>query len=458
MAREAENSALLTDLYELTMAAAYFECGLRGAAGFEMFVRELPPSRSYLVCAGLEQAVSYLENLRFTAAQIDYLRSQPVFKDVSDGFWRYLSGFRFTGSVWAMPEGSLAFPGEPLLTVRGPIIEAQIVETFLLTTINYQTLVATKAARVVGAASSDGRERAVVDFGSRRAHGPEAGVLGARASYIGGCAATSNVEAGFRMGIPVSGTQAHSFVMAFEGEEEAFRSYYKSFPDACILLIDTYDVLTGAERAVRGAPKLRGVRIDSGDVAALSRQVREVLNEAGRRDAIIVASGDLDEYRIGELLRAGADVDAFGVGTALVASKDAPALGGVYKLVAVEKDGAWQPRIKLSLDKATYPGFKQVYRMRAERTGEFAGDVIAADDEPPPGGGEPLLRPVMGDGRPIAPPPTLDDIRTVAAGQIRLLPERHRRLCDAEVYPVRVSDELQRRRRALAEQMEGDGT
>ena len=448
--------ALLTDLYELTMAAAYFEHGIVGGAGFEMFVRKLPSERNYLVCAGLEQALSYLENLKFTADQIQYLRSQPVFANVSAGFWDYLAESRFTGSVRAVPEGTLAFALEPLLSIQAPIIEAQVVETFLLTMVNYQTLVASKAARVVEAACCDGRDRMVADFGSRRAHGPDASVLAARASYIGGCGATSNVEAGYRMGIPITGTQAHSFVMAFEREEDAFRAYHESFPDACILLIDTYDVAEGARKAVKALSRFKGVRIDSGDLTALSRQVRGILDEAGLADAMIVASGDLNEYRIQEMVNAGAQVDAFGVGTDLVTSRDAPALGGVYKLVAVEQGGCWQPRIKLSKDKASYPGFKQVYRFRDARSGLFSHDVLAAADEARPEAGEPLLEPVMEGGRRTSVSPSLEEIRRRAHEQAQSLPPKYRSLRGAPEYPVRVSRELQSRYESLARKIEGD--
>ena len=457
MALEQYNKALMTDLYEITMAASYFEHGMHDRrAGFEMFVRHLPPNRSYLIAAGLEQVLSYLENLSFTSEQIDYLRSQDVFQDVGEGFWNYLADFRFTGNVRAIPEGMLAFPEEPLLSVDAPIIEAQIVETFVLTMLNYQTLVASKAARVTGAACLDGQERAVVDFGSRRAHGPEAGVLAARGSYIGGCKGTSNVEAGQQMGIPISGTQAHSYVMAFDTEQEAFQSYYDSFPHACVLLIDTYDVLEGARKAIETAPGMQGVRIDSGDIVSLSTQVRELLDEAGLEDAMVFASGNLDEYRIAELVQNGAQVDGFGVGTALVTSLDNPALGGVYKLIAVQKDGEWQPRIKLSTEKATYPGFKQVYRVRKEPGGEFSHDVLAAQEEDPPEGGEPLLKTFMENGETVADLPELESIRHVAQQQLQSLPERYRQLENTESYTVRVSEGLEKTYRSLAEEVRGD--
>jgi len=445
-----KDRALCTDLYELTMAAAYFELGLTARAAFELFVRELPPCRSYLLCAGLEQAVRYLENLRFTGDQIAYLRGLPVFGGIGDGFFEMLRELRFSGRLVAMPEGTVAFAGEPLLRVEAPIIEAQLVETFLLSMVSYQTLVATKAARVVEAARCDGRERAVVDFGSRRAHGPEAGVLAARASYIGGCAATSNVEAGFGMGIPVSGTEAHSFVMAFDSEEAAFEGYYRCFGEKAILLIDTYDVIEGARKAIRAAPRMGGVRIDSGDIVAASRQVRRMLDEAGLSHARILASGDLDEHQVERLIRRGAAVDGFGVGTRLVTSADAPSLGVVYKLVAVEKDGRWEDRIKLSEQKATYPGPKQVFRLARGPAGQFSRDIVAGASEPCPSGAEPLLRPVMEAGRLAGPLPGLEQVRERAARQLERLPERHRRLAGPEPYPVEVSHSLRRRFDALA--------
>lgn len=453
---EETNRALLTDLYELTMAAAYFESGMQQKAAFEMFVREMPPGRSFLVSAGLEQVVSYLENLRFLPEQINYLRSLDVFKTISDGFWDYLEGFRFTGDLEAMPEGTLVFAGEPILVVRGPIIEAQIVETFLLTSVNYQTLVASKAARVVWAATQDGVQREVADFGSRRAHGPEAGVLAARASYIGGCAATSNVEAGFRLGIPVTGTQAHSFIMAFDSEEEAFRRYYESFPDSCVLLIDTYDVIGAAGKAVEIAPGMSGVRIDSGNIGALSRKVRKMLDDAGLEEVAILLSGDLNEYRIAELLASGARADGFGVGTDMVTSRDAPALGGVYKLVALEKDGQWTPKFKLSPEKSTYPGCKQVYRMLDPKGERFACDLIAAQDEPPPEGHEPLLQPVIRAGKRAVDLPTLPDIRARARSQLARLHEKYKQLTPAETYPVRISRTLRQRRSRLEEELKGE--
>ena len=454
MALDQRQRALHTDLYELTMAAAYFDAELTQPAAFEMFVRSLPEQRSYLVCAGLEQIVSYLRELRFEAAQIDYLRGLPAFARCSPDFFDYLAGFAFSGSLHAIPEGTPVFAGEPLLRVQAPIIEAQIVETFLLSVANYETLVATKAARIVEAARADGKNRTVVDFGTRRAHGPDAGVLAARAAFIGGCVATSNVEAGFRMGIPVSGTEAHSYVMAFDTEEEAFAHYYRCFREDSVLLIDTYDTVEGARIAARVAPRMRGVRIDSGDIVELSRQARTVLDEAGREDAIIVASGDLDEYAIRDLVAGGAPVDAFGVGTKLVTSEDAASLQGVYKLVALRKSGVWEPRLKLSADKATLPGLKQVHRYTRGEGSPFARDVIAAAEEDCPAAAAPLLTPVMLDGRVVAPTPDLPEIRRHAAAQIARLPAECRRLDHPAPYPVEVSPVLQQRFRKLADERE----
>jgi len=456
MLREEKDRALLTDLYELTMAAAYFEQGDDRRAAFELFTRELPPARSYLVCAGLGQVLSYLEHLRFTSEQIDYLRALPSFKRISKSFWRYLAKFRFTGSVEAAPEGTVVFAQEPFLQVQAPIIEAQIIETFVLTALNFQTLIATKAARLVDAAGRDGRARAVVEFGTRRAHGPDAGILAARAAYIGGCQATSNVEAGFQTGIPVTGTQAHSFIMAFDRERDAFEAYARAFPDNCVLLVDTYDVEAGVRKAIEAAPKMRAIRLDSGKIDDLSRKARKLLDRAGLERTIILASGDLDEYKIAKLVDAGAPVDAFGVGTALTTSSDAPALGGVYKLVAIEEEGRWTPRLKLSPEKATYPGLKQVYRIRDPETGQFDHDLIARADETPPADAEPLLQPVMRDGRRVDPEPDLDTIRTRAEEQRQSLPPPYRRLKKAASYPVKISGPLQSDYDLLAKQLKDD--
>jgi len=432
------HSALLADLYELTMAAAYFENDFRATASFELFVRSLPQERSFLVAAGLEQALEYLESVRFEASDITYLRRQPVFAHVSDAFFDYLKDFRFTGEVWAMPEGTPVFGEEPLLRVTAPIIEAQIVETCLLATLTFQTMIASKAARVVAAAKG----RDVVEFGTRRAHGPEAGVLAARAAYIGGCAGSSNVQAGERFGIPIFGTLAHSFVMAYRNEEEAFRRFQKLFPEHGVLLVDTYDTLAAIEKIIRAGLRPKGVRLDSGDLLELSKQVRDRLDQAGLHDTRIVASGDLDEFSIADLLVRGAPIDAFGVGTALATSKDAPALGGVYKLVDVQSTEGPSYRAKFSEEKATHPGRKQVFRFRAPGN-NFCGDIIACEGESYEGA-TPLLACVMQQGKRLRPSSGLEQIQEHARQELRRLPEAYRRIQDPEAYPVSFSQRLER--------------
>jgi len=446
-----ENFPLVTDLYELTMAAGYLAAGRDEPASFELFVRALPPTRSYLVVAGLEQAVHYLCHLRFGEAAIAYLRSQPVFAHAGERFFDYLAQLRFRGDLDAMPEGTLAFAGEPLLRVAAPIVEAQIVETYLLTTLAFQTLVATKASRVVAAA----RGRAVVDFGSRRAHGPQAGVLAARAAWIGGCAGTSNVLAGRLFGLPVSGTQAHSWVMSFESEEEAFRAYHEAFPEHSVLLLDTYDTLAAARKATAFGPGLVGVRLDSGNLRTLSRQVRKILDDAGMHQTRILASGDLNEHRIDRLVRGGAAIDGFGVGTEMATSKDAPALGCVYKLVQQRLGGRNVPRLKLSEEKETYPGRKQVFRL-ADRRGRFRGDAIGLEDERL--GGQPLLVPVLRGGELVSPLPTLEESRERAANGLALLPPRFRRLEDPAQYPVRWSQRIRKLRAKMVRELQRENT
>lgn len=387
--------ALTTDLYEMTMAAAYFDNRVATRAIFELFVRRLPPGRAFLITAGLEQAVDYLAGLRFTGEQIDYLREHPAFVNVSREFFAYLADFRFTGDLWAMPEGTAAFGNEPILRVEAPIIEAQIVETFLLTTLASQTMIASKAARVATAAQG----RDIIEFGTRRAHGSEAGLYAARAAYVGGARGTSNVEAGYLFGIPTFGTLAHSFVMSFDDEDDAFRAFIKVFPKTATMLVDTYDTLAAVERLARDyGPVIPAVRLDSGDLCELSKQVRDLLDRAGMQETRIFASNDLNEYRIAELLANGARIDSFGVGTELATSFDAPALAAVYKLVGLDENGHIQGRIKLSKDKATYPGPKQVWR--ETEAGKYRQDIIAAADEPSPGASwQPLLEGVMRGGR-----------------------------------------------------------
>ena len=428
-------NALLTDLYELTMAAGYFEAGKTAErAVFELSIRRLPPHRNFVVAAGLAQAVDYLLNLAFTEDEIAYLRALPQFRHVSPAFFDYLRDFRFTGDLFAVPEGTILFAGEPVLTLRAPIIEAQIPETYLLSALSFQTLIASKAARC--AEVSGGRP--VVEFGTRRAHTPDAGVLGARAAYIGGCAGTSNTLAGFRYGIPVMGTAAHSWVMSFPGEAEAFRQLERILGESAVHVIDTYDPLEGARRAAQASGPFWGVRLDSGDFLALSRQVRAILDEAGHTGAKIMASGDLDEYRIRDLLAAGAPIDAFGVGTQLATSADAPSLSAIYKLVELEICGIQRFTAKFSDEKTSCPGSKQVFR-------DIARDVIARSGEC--GRGEALLRPIMLGGRLIEPLPSLDQARQRAAESVAKLPEALRQLEVSEPWPVIYSREM----RALIE-------
>jgi nicotinate phosphoribosyltransferase len=416
--------ALFTDLYQLTMAAGYFHRGMTdGVATCEMFVRRLPRRRRYLLAMGLERALRYLTNLRFTDEEIAFLGTVPALRDaMTPAFADYLRKLRFTGDVWAVPEGTAVFANEPLIRVRAPIVEAQIVETFLLSAVNHATLIASKAARIVHAASSPEAAPAdVMEFGTRRTH-PDAAVDAARAAYCAGFVGTSNVEAGFRWGVPVMGTAAHMWTMAHPSEEAAFEGYVATFPSASILLIDTYDTLRGARRAAAIAgDKLKGVRLDSGDLLTLSRAVRVILDEAGCKSARIVASGDLNEHRIAELRSAGAPIDVYGVGTDLVTSIDAPALGGVYKLVELERGGVPVPIAKFSEGKATLPGAHQVHRFHGGG-GAIERDVVALADEPLPPGAEPLLVPVLRGGARVAPAEPLDAVRARSRRSLASLP------------------------------------
>ena len=432
-------SGLLTDLYELTMAAGYVQTRFEGRATFELFARSLPPRRNFLVAAGLQQALDFLQQVRFSPAEISYLREHPAFAGIQAPFFDYLASFRFSGEVWAMPEGTLCFSGEPLLRVTAPIAEAQIVETALLATVSFQTMIASKAARAVEAAAG----RPVIEFGARRAHGIESGVLAARAAFIGGCRGTSNVEAGHLFGIPTYGTQAHSWIMAHETEEKAFALFLDLFPRHSVLLLDTYDVRSAVEKLIAMGRKPRGVRLDSGDLAADSIWTRRRLDDAGWGDVEIFASGDLNEDRIASLLAAGARIDTFGVGTSLSTSSDAPSLNVLYKLAEVERDGVVREAAKLSAAKVTYPGRKQVYRA-TDAAGLFAGDVIALEDEPA-APGRPLLEPVMRDGRRLAPPGPLTEAQARCREQIERLPAPLRALAPADPpYPVGHSARLEK--------------
>ncbi len=439
MGNDAGRSGLLADLYELTMAAGYIETRFDARATFELFVRNLPPRRNYLVAAGLEQALDFLEHVCFAGDEIAYLRQLPVFRHIGPRFFDYLARFRFSGDVWAMPEGTVFFPGEPLLRVTAPIADAQIVETYLLATLNFQTLIASKATRVAAAAQG----RPVIEFGTRRAHGMESGVLAARAAYIGGCQGTSNVEAGRRFGIAVYGTQAHSWIMAHEDEEEAFEKFLDIYPEHAVLLVDTYDVRAAVEKILALGRKPRGIRLDSGDLASDSAWARRRLDQAGWQDVQVFASGDLDEDRIESLFADGARIDAFGVGTALATSADAPALSVIYKLVELERGGEIHRAAKFSEAKVTYPGRKQVYRFAGE-DGRYTEDVIALEDEPF-ARGKPLLLPVMREGKRILLPnaAALDAARSRCREDLERLPQALMRGSAKENYPVRHSARLE---------------
>jgi nicotinate phosphoribosyltransferase len=432
-------ASLFTDLYELTMAASYFAHGCNGPATFELFVRSLPEPRNFLVACGLDDVLAYLEDLRFSPRAVDHLAGLGMF---ADDFLSFLADLRFTGDVRAIPEGEVVFANEPLIEVAAPLIEAQIVETYLINQVAFQTMVASKAARVDLACG----ERRFVDFSARRDHGIDAALKVARASAVGGAVATSLVEAGRRYGLPLTGTMAHAYVLSFPDERQAFRAYARDFPGNAVLLIDTYDTLDGARHAVEVAREVaaegvqvQGVRLDSGDLTALSKQVRALLDEAGLDDVHVLASGDLDEYRIAELIAAGAPIDSFGVGTRLGTSHDHPSLGAVYKLVA-DGDG---PKMKLSEGKMTLPGSKQVYRFADH-------DVIACADEDPPGG-RALLEPVMTEGRRSVGSPGLAELRDRCQRAVAALPEPQRRLDPVAPYEVRVSDGLQAVVAALSE-------
>lgn len=428
---------LFTDLYELTMAQVFFEQGMFSTATFSLFIRNHPPNRGYMVFAGLEDVLEYLEGLSFDGERVEYLRTEGIF---SEEFLEYLAGVRFTGSVRAMAEGRLFFPDEPVLEVTGPIIEAQLVETYIINQVNLQSLQATKAARCVWAAQG----RRISDFGSRRAHGIDAALKMARSGYIAGFESTSNVLAAKRYGIPASGTMGHSFVSSFPSESMAFGAYAQSFPARTVLLLDTYDTIAAAHKAVRTGKELEAhgerlaaVRLDSGDLEGLSRNVRQILDGAGLEYVEILASGGLDEGVVERLLRNGAPIDIFGLGTMVAVSADAPWSDMVYKLVQYDA----QPVMKLSEEKAYRPGAKQVFRF-SDAAEQLERDVIGLEDEAP-AGGEPLLTPVMAEGRRTGRAPPLEEVRETLRQEFAEIPERYKRLEDPPDYTVSISRGLQ---------------
>jgi nicotinate phosphoribosyltransferase len=419
------------------MAAGYFEAGkMEDRATFELFLRRLPHNRNFVLAAGLQQAVEYLENFHFTREEVEYLRGLPQFRHIDPGFFEMLAGLSFTGDFFAVPEGTPLFAGEPFLTVRAPIVEAQIVETYLLSTIGFQSMIATKAARVVKAALG----RQVVEFGTRRAHSPEAGVLAGRAAYIGGCAGTSNAEAGLRYGVPVFGTAAHSWVMSFATESAAFEQLQKLLGENTAYLVDSFDTLEGARRAAALGKPLWGVRLDSGNLVELVPAVRKILDNASLPDAKIMVTGDLNEYKIHELLAARLPIDVFGVGTELSTSADKPFLSVVYKMVELDGQDGKRFTIKLSEDKANLPGAKQIFRFGDHDVLARSSECIGCD-----GKGkmpEVLLRPVMIGGRVVDPPPGAEEARNHAADCLGLLPAPCHSLFQAHAWDIHLSERL----------------
>lgn len=463
-----EGLALLTDFYELTMMAGYWKEGrTEQRVSFDYFFRSLPPHAGFAITAGLDPVLDYLENLRFEEDDIEYLRSLGIF---DEAFLVFLSGFRPTFSVNAIAEGSLVFPHEPIIQIDGTIFETQLIETALLNFMNYQTLIATKSARVCLAANGE----AVMEFGLRRAHGPDGGLSGSRAAYIGGCASTSNVLAGKAYDIPVSGTHAHSWVMSFENELEAFRAFARQYPKRCVLLVDTYDtVASGIPNAIRvfkemqaqGIPVRPAIRLDSGDLAKLSKIAHRMMTEAGLVDPLIVGSNDLDEDLIADLKRQGAKLNAWGVGTHLITAYDAPALNGVYKLVAVHDGRAWVPKMKTTsnMEKATDPGRKQLVRYYDAEDHPLCDVMHLAEETWPESGpiegrlraqphmklrrtgavrAEALLQPVFQQGRRVMPRPSIHELRDRASRQMASLPDEFKRLRNPEIYHVLLSSQI----------------
>ncbi len=466
------NLTLLTDFYELTMMYGYSITELdKNIVVFDLFFRKNPSGNGYSIAAGLDQVISYIKNLKFTESDIVYLRSLQTF---SDEFLNYLKDFKFTGEIYAIPEGTVVFPQEPLLRVKAPIIQAQLIETALLNIVNHQSLIATKAARVVWAANGDG----VLEFGLRRAQGPDAGVYGARAAMIGGCNATSNVLAGKMFDVPVRGTHAHSWVMSFEDELTAFRQYAAIFPDASVFLVDTYDTLhSGVPNAIKVFNEMKaqgvvlknyGIRLDSGDLAYLSKKARVMLDEAGFTDAIISASSDLDEYLISELKVQGAKITLWGVGTNLITSFDCPAFGGVYKLAAeYDENNVVGAKIKISENpiKVTNPGIKKVFRIYDKTTNKIKADLIALDEEvvdssqelvifdwlakwkkmkfaPNTYYAKELLVPVFINGECVYESPSVMEIREHCKRELDTLWDEHKRLLNPHIVPVDLSQKL----------------
>ena len=464
---------MMTDFYQLTMMNGYFLKHKTGeTAVFDVFFRQ-KDTMNYAVFAGLDQAIDYIENLRFSADDIEYLRSLGTFHP---DFLEYLKNFRFTGDMYSVCEGDIVYPQEPIMIIKAPILEAQLIETALLNIVNHQTLIATKSARIVYAA----RGKNVVEFGLRRAQGPDAGIYGARASIIGGCRGTSNVLTGKMFGIPVKGTHAHSWVMSFDSELEAFRAFAEVYPDSCLLLVDTYDSVQGIKNAITVFNELKakghkpvGIRLDSGDLAYLSKLARRMLDEAGFPDAVVFASGDIDEYLLEALYSQGAKIDVYGVGTKLITSEDMPSLGGVYKLSAIERNGVLEPRMKISdsIVKVTNPGFKTLYRIYDKKNGMAVADLIAL-------GGEKIDKPlvltheterwktttladydircmlhkIFENGKNVYDSPTLEKIVEFADAEKSKFWDEYKRIAKPHIYKVNLSNGLYELKHEILEQ------
>ncbi len=461
---EGINETMLTDFYELTMANGYFETGMKDdIAYFDMFFRTIPDGGGFAIVAGLEQLIEYLNKLKFYKEDIDFLRSKNIF---SEEFLSYLQDFKFECDVWAIPEGTPIFPGEPIITIRGPIIQAQFVETMVLLIMNHQSLIATKASRIVRAAAG----RPVMEFGTRRAHGASGAVLGARAAYIGGCVGTACTLAERDFGVLALGTMAHSWVQSFPNEYEAFKRYGEIYPDNCVLLVDTYNVLkSGVPTAIRVFKELKpqkmGIRIDSGDVTYLTKKARAMLDEVGLQECKIVVSNSLDEYIIRDVILQGACIDSFGVGERLITSKSEPVFGGVYKLSGLEKDGKIIPKMKISenIGKITNPGFKSVYRLYDQKDHKAFADVITLDHESVPEGpdyeifnpetvwkrkkisdfyAKNLRVPIFEKGKCVYQSPGIEEIRNYCMEQIQTLWDEILRFENPHEYYVDLSKEL----------------
>ncbi len=472
-----DNMTMLTDFYEITMANGYLEAGMEDTiAYFDVFFRQIPDHGGYAIMAGLEQVIDYMENLTFTEEDIEYLRGRNCF---SEKFLDYLRNFKFCCDVWAIPEGVPIFPHEPVMTVRGPVIQAQFVETYILLILNHESLIATKASRIVRSAQG----RAVMEFGSRRAHGASAAIYGARAAFIGGCVGTACTIADRGFGIPALGTMAHSWVQMFPSEYDAFTAYAKMYPDNCVLLVDTYNVIkSGIPNAIRvfreQKPKSMGIRIDSGDIAYLTKRARKMLDDAGLNECKITISNSLDEYLIRDVILEGAKIDSFGVGERLITARSEPVFGGVYKLAAVEKDGVITPKIKISenVSKITNPGVKKLYRLYDNESGKAIADLITLADEPVPAGdGFVIFDPdavwkrrtlkdftardirvrVFDRGKRVYDCPPIEEVKAFCAAQMETLWEETLRFENPQTYYVDLSKPLWELKHKLIDEHSG---